>query len=53
MSINEIKCLKKEQLINKIARIVERKKVASIKNDKNRIIPTDKQTIKRAIHKQK
>jgi len=52
MSKKEIQCLKNEKLNNKITRIVERKKVASIKNYKNRIIPRDRLQ-KRSIHKQK
>jgi len=45
---------KKEELNNKVTRSVERKKAASIINDKNRIIPRGKQTIqKRVIHTQK
>ena len=52
MSINEIQCLKEEELNTKITGSVERKKAVSTKYDKNRVIPRDKQTTqKRAIHK--
>jgi hypothetical protein len=54
MSINEILGLEEEELNNKRTRSVERKKAASIKNEKNRIVPSDKQSIKeRAINKRK